>query len=284
MSACQCYTTLPRRRENGEFDGLYGEYSGQARFRWTDGSLSLLPTPAALCQGLRITRERFRWALSKSGVSFPLTPSLRQGNAGKRIGISLSPAHGNIRLKGLNALKLYIALAAIALAGGPTAVLAAQTPKQKPNILFVFADQWRAAATGYAGDPNVRTPHLDRLARQSVNVTHAISGCPVCTPYRASFLTGQRPLTHGLFLNDVPLREDAPTLAKALKMPATIQPTSASGISMAMAAPTSSAASAARASITGKYSNAPMTTPTRCSTPTHRKNSDGTAMTPGADP
>lgn len=82
-----------------------------------------------------------------------------------------------------------------------------------PNIVFVFADQWRAQATGYAGDPNVRTPHLDRLAETSVNFGQAVSGCPVCSPYRASLLTGQYPLTHGVFVNDVSLRDGPPSLA-----------------------------------------------------------------------
>ncbi len=95
--------------------------------------------------------------------------------------------------------------------------LSAALDKARPNILFVFADQWRACATGYAGDSNVRTPTLDRLADQSVRATHAVSGCPVCSPYRASLLTGQRPLTHGVFLNDVPLPEDAVTLGSVLK-------------------------------------------------------------------
>ena len=88
---------------------------------------------------------------------------------------------------------------------------------EKPNIVFVWADQWRASATGYAGDPNVKTPNLDRLAACSVNFTHAVSGCPVCTPFRASFMTGQRPTTHGLFLNDAHLSDDAVTLGKVLK-------------------------------------------------------------------
>ena len=87
----------------------------------------------------------------------------------------------------------------------------------KPNILFVIADQWRAQAFGYAGDPNVRTPHLDRFERQCVNFTQAVAGTPVCSPTRASLLTGQRPLTHGVFLNDVPLGTNAVTLAKVLK-------------------------------------------------------------------
>ena len=69
----------------------------------------------------------------------------------------------------------------------------------------MFADQWRADALGYAGDPNVKTPNLDRLADQAVNFTHAVSGCPVCCPYRATLMTGRRPLSHGVFLNDVQL-------------------------------------------------------------------------------
>jgi len=89
-------------------------------------------------------------------------------------------------------------------------------PARKPNLVYVFADQWRAQAFGYAGDPNAVTPNLDRLAGQSVNFTHAVSGCPVCSPYRASLLTGQYWLTHGIFLNDVPLRDDAVSFAEAL--------------------------------------------------------------------
>ena len=87
----------------------------------------------------------------------------------------------------------------------------------KANVVFVFGDQWRAQATGYAGDPNVKTPHLDRLAEQSLNLTNAVSGCPVCTPYRGSLLTGEFPLTNGLFTNDVPLDTDAVGLGTAFQ-------------------------------------------------------------------
>ncbi|MHC4535233.1 MAG: sulfatase family protein [Planctomycetota bacterium] len=85
---------------------------------------------------------------------------------------------------------------------------------RKPNLVFIFADQWRAQATGYAGDPNAQTPYLDNLAKESINFTNAVSGCPVCTPYRGSLLTGQYWLTHGLFYNDKPLNPDATTIAK----------------------------------------------------------------------
>ena len=87
---------------------------------------------------------------------------------------------------------------------------------RKPNIVVVLADQWRAQAFGFAGDPNVRTPHFDQLAGASIRCVNAVSGLPVCSPTRASLLTGQRPLTHGVFLNDVPLNPRAVTLARVL--------------------------------------------------------------------
>jgi arylsulfatase A-like enzyme len=83
-----------------------------------------------------------------------------------------------------------------------------------PNVVFVIADQWRAQAFGFAGDPNIKTPNLDRLERQCVNFTQAVAGMPVCTCTRASLMTGQRPQTNGVFLNDVPLNPDAVTLPK----------------------------------------------------------------------
>lgn len=109
-------------------------------------------------------------------------------------------------IRAFTALALFLA--------GITNGTAADRP---PNILLVIADQWRSQAFGFAGDPNVKTPNLDRLEKECVNFTQAVSGMPVCSPTRASLLTGQRPLTHGIFINDVPLRPDAVTIAKVLK-------------------------------------------------------------------
>jgi len=89
----------------------------------------------------------------------------------------------------------------------------------RPNIVFVFADQWRAQAFGYAGDPNVKTPYIDRFAAESVNFYNAVSGCPVCTPYRASLMTGVYPHRHKLMVNDQCLYEryGGPFLAECLR-------------------------------------------------------------------
>ena len=85
----------------------------------------------------------------------------------------------------------------------------------RPNVVFVFADEWRAQAAGYNGDVNCQTPVLDHLAARSIDVTHAVAGCPVCCPYRASLMTGQYPLTHGVYINDVELSPHCYSIARA---------------------------------------------------------------------
>ncbi|MBI5833918.1 MAG: sulfatase [Armatimonadetes bacterium] len=89
-------------------------------------------------------------------------------------------------------------------------------PARRPNVLFVLVDQWRASALGYAGDPNVQTPRLDRLAGQSVHFANAVSVCPVCTPYRAALMTGRYPTSTGMFLNDAYLPDGEVCLAETL--------------------------------------------------------------------
>ena len=92
-------------------------------------------------------------------------------------------------------------------------------PQKQPNLVFIMADQMRALATGYAGDPNLqgKTPNLDRLAAEGVNFCNAVSTMPVCTPFRGSMLTGRYPLSTGLFMNDVPLSPAENSIAKVYK-------------------------------------------------------------------
>ena len=87
----------------------------------------------------------------------------------------------------------------------------------KPNVVFVFADEWRAQAAGFAGDPNAITPALDKLSTRSIVFKTAVSNTPVSCPYRASLITGQYPLTHGVFMNDVLLNPGATTMGKIYK-------------------------------------------------------------------
>jgi arylsulfatase A-like enzyme len=107
-----------------------------------------------------------------------------------------------------------VAMGAAALGAGRGA--RAETPR-RPNVVYVFADQWRAQATGYAGDPNVQTPHIDEMHGQCLNLPNAVSGWPVCSPYRGSLITGQYPHVHGVFCNDVCLNRGSISIAEAFK-------------------------------------------------------------------
>ena len=86
--------------------------------------------------------------------------------------------------------------------------------KTMPNVVYILTDQWRASALGYAGDPNVKTPKLDELAAASVNFVNAVSVCPVCTPYRASLLTGRFPTSTGMTFNDIYLPSEELCMAE----------------------------------------------------------------------
>ena len=69
------------------------------------------------------------------------------------------------------------------------------------NLLFVFADQWRAGAIGYAKEDPVKTPNMDKFCKESTYCDHTFSTFPVCSPHRASLMTGKYPLSSGFFTN-----------------------------------------------------------------------------------
>lgn len=73
---------------------------------------------------------------------------------------------------------------------------------KKPNILFVLTDQQSHDMLGCAGNPQVKTPHLDAFAKEGVRFEHAVSSAPVCTPYRSMLLSGRHPLHNNCFDND----------------------------------------------------------------------------------
>ena len=69
------------------------------------------------------------------------------------------------------------------------------------NLLFVFADQWRGGAIGYAKEDPVKTPNMDKFCGESTYCDHTFSTFPVCSPHRASLMTGKYPLSAGFFTN-----------------------------------------------------------------------------------
>lgn len=88
---------------------------------------------------------------------------------------------------------------------------------EKPNLVFILTDQWRASSLAYAGNSVVLTPNIDQLAKESVNFANAVSVCPVCTPYRASLITGRYPTSTGMFLNDIYLPSEEICMAEIFK-------------------------------------------------------------------
>ena len=115
---------------------------------------------------------------------------------------------------------------------------AASAAARPPNIVFFLADDLGQRDLAVYGSSFYETPHLDRLAREGARFTDAYAACPVCSPTRASIMSGMWPQRTGitdyigaplkpeLWQRNTPLRPapyadrlalDAPTLAKAMK-------------------------------------------------------------------
>jgi arylsulfatase A-like enzyme len=86
----------------------------------------------------------------------------------------------------------------------------------QPNLIYVFADQLRYQALGYAGDARAATPNIDRFAEQGANLYNAVSNYPVCAPYRASLLTGKYPTSTGMVINELRMNPDQRCLGHIL--------------------------------------------------------------------
>lgn len=84
---------------------------------------------------------------------------------------------------------------------GHSAHGAPQNRSTPPNILWIGLDQLRFDAVGCNGNRICQTPNIDRLARQGVNFTNAYTPCCLCTPARASMLTGLFAFKHGMGTN-----------------------------------------------------------------------------------
>src|SRR2546430_12320360 len=69
---------------------------------------------------------------------------------------------------------------------------------RSPNVVIILTDNQGAWTLGCYGNPDIRTPHIDRLASEGMRFTRALSSNPVCSPTRATFLTGLLPSQHGV--------------------------------------------------------------------------------------
>lgn len=87
-----------------------------------------------------------------------------------------------------------------------------------PNILLITADQFRWDCLGCAGNPAIRTPHLDALAARGVRFDNAFTPDPICVPARACIMTGNYPqVCTGNKANNGRIRDGQPLLTETLK-------------------------------------------------------------------
>lgn len=77
-------------------------------------------------------------------------------------------------------------------------VTAAAPAGEMPNIVFILTDNQGAWHLGCYGNPDFQTPHIDRMASEGLRFTHAFANNPVCSPTRATYLTGLTPSQHGV--------------------------------------------------------------------------------------
>jgi N-acetylglucosamine-6-sulfatase len=101
-----------------------------------------------------------------------------------------------------DALKVIAGAAALSVGGLPFGErLFAQTTGKRPNILFILTDDHRWDCMGVMGHPFVKTPNMDRIANEGVLFENAFVTTSLCSPSRASFLTGQYASVHGVINN-----------------------------------------------------------------------------------
>ncbi len=125
--------------------------------------------------------------------------------SGSRTPAKASSAVKTQRRTSISALCLYLcvfsAVSAFSAVSEPLLPHQAQAQPGKqlrPNIVFILIDDLRWDELGIAGHPFIKTPNIDRIGKEGARFTNAFMTTPLCSPSRASFLTGQYAHTHGV--------------------------------------------------------------------------------------
>jgi len=92
-------------------------------------------------------------------------------------------------------------VAAAAMSGSRSVWSANARPERRPNVILVVVDDLRWDEYSAGGHPYLKTPHVDRLAREGASFSSAIHATPLCSPNRACLLTGQYTARHGVYNN-----------------------------------------------------------------------------------
>ncbi len=88
-----------------------------------------------------------------------------------------------------------------------------------PNIVFIMSDELAYFELSHMGNPCIRTPHIDQMAREGIRFTQALAAAPVCAPLRCALMTGKHMGHASVRANGggTPLRAEEPTIASILK-------------------------------------------------------------------
>jgi len=121
-----------------------------------------------------------------------------------------------IRGRALKLAGLFLVPLLIGLSPASSPLSDAQSPK-RPNIVFILTDDHRWDFMSRAGHPVVKTPSLDRLASEGMLFSNAFVTSALCSPSRASFLTGLYAHTHGVQNNLTPWRDESVTFLELFK-------------------------------------------------------------------
>ena len=109
---------------------------------------------------------------------------------------------------------LPLGLAAV----GGLGALAASAQKQDPNVLIIHVDQLAAwTISAYGGGDEIKTPNIDRLAREGAMATNFYANTPVSTPSRGSLQSGLYPQVNGAYSNSIQIKQNIPTFASELR-------------------------------------------------------------------
>lgn len=124
------------------------------------------------------------------------------------------------RAKGWRAVLKVLPLVAVAATCGPLAGDAAENVvPDRPNIVYIMADELGYFELSCLGNPHLKTPRLDQMAAEGIRFTSALAGSSVCAPTRCCFLTGKHSGHTSVRSNGggTPLRADEQTIASLLK-------------------------------------------------------------------
>ena len=98
-------------------------------------------------------------------------------------------------------------------------ILKVTSSSEEPNIVYIMSDELAYFELSHMGNPYIKTPRIDRMAKEGIRFTNAYAGSPVCAPLRCNLMTGKHAGHASVRANDggTPLREDEITIASVLR-------------------------------------------------------------------